>query len=63
MKSKLAKQLKEEIDFCKKPIIFFDGDADGTTSFLQFYRYKGVCGTQTNCRLVVTGVAGNGYAD
>jgi len=41
MKEEAMKKLKEEIDHCQKPIVFFDGDPDGTTSFLQFYRYKG----------------------
>src|SRR3989344_4317192 len=34
-------ELKDEIDHCTKPLIFFDGDNDGLTSFLQLYRYKG----------------------
>jgi len=35
------KQIKEELDTCKKPLIFFDDDPDGLCSFLQFYNYIG----------------------
>jgi len=40
-KEESYKKLKEEIDNCDRPMIIFDGDPDGTTSFIQFYRYKG----------------------
>lgn len=40
MKEKLLKKLKDELDFCQKPIFFFDDDADGATSFIQMYKYK-----------------------
>ncbi|KHO51097.1 MAG: hypothetical protein QT07_C0005G0051 [archaeon GW2011_AR16] len=33
-------QIKKHLDDCKKPLIFFDDDPDGTCSFLLFYRYK-----------------------
>ncbi|HII88089.1 TPA: hypothetical protein HA253_00690, partial [Candidatus Woesearchaeota archaeon] len=33
-------QIKKHLDDCKKPLIFFDDDQDGTCSFLLFYRYK-----------------------
>ncbi|MBR9677285.1 DHH family phosphoesterase [Candidatus Woesearchaeota archaeon] len=38
--TKQIKELKEELDNCKKPIYFFDDDPDGLCSFLLFYRYK-----------------------
>src|SRR3989344_3575465 len=34
------KQIREHLDNCKRPLIFFDDDQDGLCSFLQFYRYK-----------------------
>jgi len=37
---KESQKLKEAIDFCKKPLIIFDGDPDGSSSFVQFYDYK-----------------------
>lgn len=41
------KKIREELDNCKRPLFFFDDDADGLCSFLLFYRYlkegKGVC--------------------
>ena len=40
IKPKERKQLKDAIDFCKKPLVIFDGDPDGTSSFIQFYQYK-----------------------
>lgn len=40
LKPKECKQLKEAIDFCKKPLVIFDGDPDGSSSFIQFYQYK-----------------------
>jgi len=41
LKPSQVKKLKEQIDGCKRPLIFYDGDCDGLTSFLQLYRYKG----------------------
>jgi len=32
-------QIREELDTCKKPLIFFHDDPDGVSSFLLFYRY------------------------
>jgi len=40
LKPKQIKQLKDVIDHVKRPLIFYDGDNDGLTSFLQLYRYK-----------------------
>ena len=34
-------QIRDNLDNCKNPLIFFDDDQDGLCSFLQFYRYKG----------------------
>jgi len=34
------KELKDAIDAAARPLVFFDDDCDGTTSFIQFYRYK-----------------------
>ncbi|MBW3015710.1 DHH family phosphoesterase [Candidatus Woesearchaeota archaeon] len=40
-------KIREELDNCKRPLFFFDDDADGLTSFLLLYRYKregkGIC--------------------
>ncbi len=33
------KQIREELDSCKKPLFFFHDDADGLSSFLLLYRY------------------------
>lgn len=33
------KQIKDELDHCKRPIFFFHDDPDGICSFLLFYRY------------------------
>lgn len=35
------KKIKDELDNCKNPLIFFHDDPDGLTSFLLFYRYIG----------------------
>ena len=35
---KQLKQIREELDSCKRPLIFFHDDADGLCSFLLFYR-------------------------
>lgn len=35
------RQIRDNLDNCKNPLIFFDDDQDGLCSFLQFYRYKG----------------------
>ena len=40
LKLKEKKKLKEAIDFCKNPLVIFDGDPDGSSSFIQFYQYK-----------------------
>ncbi len=37
---KEIEQIKDELDNCKNPLIFFDDDPDGLCSFLLFYRYK-----------------------
>ncbi|MEK6874721.1 MAG: DHH family phosphoesterase [Nanoarchaeota archaeon] len=34
-------QIKEELDYCKRPIFFFHDDPDGSTSFMQLLHYKG----------------------
>ncbi len=34
------KQIKDELDNCKRPLFFFHDDSDGLASFLLFYRYK-----------------------
>ncbi|MBW2996482.1 DHH family phosphoesterase [Candidatus Woesearchaeota archaeon] len=36
---KQIKQIKEELDNCKKPLFFFHDDSDGLCSFLLLYRY------------------------
>ena len=36
---KQIKQIREELDTCKKPLFFFHDDADGLSSFLLLYRY------------------------
>ena len=36
---KEIKQIREELDTCKRPIIFFHDDPDGLSSFLLFYKY------------------------
>ncbi len=36
---KQIKQIREELDSCKKPLFFFHDDADGLCSFLLLYRY------------------------
>jgi nanoRNase/pAp phosphatase (c-di-AMP/oligoRNAs hydrolase) len=33
-------KIKDELDFCDKPLIFFHDDPDGLASFLQLYHYK-----------------------
>ncbi|MBI1970048.1 DHH family phosphoesterase [Candidatus Woesearchaeota archaeon] len=33
-------QIREELDYCNKPLFFFDDDPDGLASFLLLYRYK-----------------------
>ena len=38
---KQIKELREELDSCKKPLIFFHNDPDGFCSFLLFYKYIG----------------------
>lgn len=38
---KQLKQIREELDNCKKPLIFFHDDSDGLSSFLLLYKYKG----------------------
>ncbi len=44
---KEIQQIKEELDFCAKPVFFFGDDQDGLCSFLLLYRYKkegrGIC--------------------
>ena len=41
------KQIREELDFCKRPLFFFHDDPDGVCSFLLMYRHvkegKGIC--------------------
>ena len=34
------KQIKEELDYSKKPLFLFDDDPDGFSAFLLLYRYK-----------------------
>ena len=34
-------ELREELQTCKRPLIFFHDDPDGLTSFLLFYRFVG----------------------
>ncbi len=36
---KQIKQIREELENCKRPLFFFDDDADGLSSFLLLYRY------------------------
>ena len=36
---KEIKQIREELDTCKRPLFFFHDDQDGLASFLLFYRY------------------------
>ena len=38
---KEIKELREELDSCSRPLIFFHDDPDGLASFLLFYRYIG----------------------
>src|SRR3989338_1006012 len=33
-------QIREELDYCEKPMYFFDDDPDGLSAFLLLYRYK-----------------------
>lgn len=44
---KQTKQIKEELDNCKRPMFFFHDDQDGLASFLLLYRYtqegRGFC--------------------
>ncbi len=44
---KQYKQLRDELDHCKKPLFFFHDDPDGLCSFLLLYRHikegKGIC--------------------
>ncbi|MBW3014021.1 DHH family phosphoesterase [Candidatus Woesearchaeota archaeon] len=37
---KQLKEIKDELDHCKKPIFFFHDDPDGLCSFLLMYKYK-----------------------
>lgn len=37
---KQLKDIREELDHCKRPIFFFHDDPDGLCSFLLMYRYK-----------------------
>jgi len=39
LKDKQIQQLREELDSCEKPLIFFHDDPDGLSSFLLFYKY------------------------
>ncbi len=41
LKDKEIKELREELDSCKKPLIFFHDDPDGFCSFLLIYKYIG----------------------
>lgn len=36
---KEVKQIREELDTCKRPLYFFHDDADGLSSFMLLYRY------------------------
>jgi len=38
---KQLKEIKKQLDNCKKPLIFFHDDPDGVCSFIQFYSYIG----------------------
>lgn len=38
---KQISELKDELDSCKRPLIFFHDDPDGFASFLLFYKYIG----------------------
>ena len=44
---KQYKEIRDELDTCKKPLFFFHDDPDGLCSFLLLYRYvregKGIC--------------------
>lgn len=40
LKKEEIEYIKEEYDKSLRPLIFYDDDPDGLTSFLQFYRYK-----------------------
>jgi single-stranded DNA-specific DHH superfamily exonuclease len=39
LSEKQIKQIRDELDHCKRPIYFFHDDPDGICSFLLFYRY------------------------
>lgn len=39
LNNKQIKQIREELETCKNPLIFFHDDADGLCSFLLLYRY------------------------
>ncbi|MBD3361274.1 hypothetical protein GF358_00625 [Candidatus Woesearchaeota archaeon] len=52
---KQIKQIRDELDNCKRPIFFFHDDPDGLASFLLFYRYiKEGRGTVVKARPVLT---------
>ncbi|MBW2991608.1 hypothetical protein KY345_00130 [Candidatus Woesearchaeota archaeon] len=44
---KQIKEIREELEYCKRPLFFFHDDPDGLCSFLLLYRYvgegKGIC--------------------
>ncbi|MDP3765670.1 MAG: DHH family phosphoesterase [Nanoarchaeota archaeon] len=40
LSSAQIRQIRDNIDNCKRPLFFFDDDQDGVCSFLQLYRYK-----------------------
>ena len=40
LSSAQIRQIRDNLDNCKKPLFFFDDDQDGVCSFLQLYRYK-----------------------
>lgn len=41
LNKKQINEIREELQTCKKPLIFFHDDADGLCSFLLFYRFIG----------------------
>ena len=39
LNQKQIKQIREELETCKRPLFFFHDDADGLCSFLLLYRF------------------------
>jgi len=38
---KQCKEIRKQLDNCKRPLFFFDDDPDGMSSFILLYKYKG----------------------